>query len=69
MLLKILYFLLIVVVFRVALRMVRMLFSSPRENQRVHPRNRKEESLTSGKRVIDVDYTEPKQTHHEEEAR
>jgi hypothetical protein len=69
MFLKILYFIFVVLIFRLALRMIRLLFSSPRERPRVHPRARGGESLTSGKRVIDVEYTEPERTKNEEEAR
>lgn len=69
MILKVLYFIFVVLIFRLALRMIRLLFRSPRERTRVHSRTRDGENLTSGKRVIDVDYTERERTRHEEEAR
>ena len=60
MLLKILYFIVVVLIIRVALRMFRQLFSSPRSHSR-DAQARKVSHPTRGKRVIDVDYTEDSQ--------
>ena len=59
MLLKILYFLLVIVIIRVAVRMFRQLFSSPRSKPRVS--QRKADDPVRGKRVIDVEFTEDSQ--------
>jgi len=60
MLLKILYFLVVVVIIRVAMRMFRLLFSSPRSKSRVS-QDRKTGDPARGKRVIDVEFTEDSQ--------
>jgi len=60
MLLKILYFLLVVVIIRVTLRMFRQLFSSPQSKSR-DSRGRKADDPVRGKRVIDVEFTEDSQ--------
>lgn len=55
MLAKFLYFLVLVLVFRLAVRMVRLLFSSPHAG----PASRTEGGHPArGHRVVDVDYTE-----------
>ena len=60
MLLKILYFLVVVVIIRVAVRMFRLLFSSPQSKSRAS-RDRKAADPVNGKRVIDVEFTEDSQ--------
>jgi hypothetical protein len=60
MLLKILYFLVVVVIIRVAVRMFRLLFSSPQSKSRAS-RGRKAADPVKGKRVIDVEFTEDSQ--------
>ena len=57
MLLKILYFLVVVLIIRAALHMFRRLFSSPRSKSRIS-RDRKADDPVRGKRVIDVEFTE-----------
>jgi hypothetical protein len=58
MLIKVLYFIVVVLIFRLALRWIRLLFSSPRKKTQVHSRTRPNENPTAGKRVVDVEYTE-----------
>lgn len=55
MLAKLLYFLVLVLVFRLAVRMVRLLFASPHAGPSQRPGTG---HPARGHRVVDVDYTE-----------
>jgi hypothetical protein len=57
MLLKILYFIVVIVIIRAAMHMFRLLFSSPQSRSRVS-KDRKAGDPVNGKRVIDVEFTE-----------
>ena len=60
MLLKILYFLFVLVIIRASMHMLRLLFSSPQSKAR-KSQTQKTDSHVRGKRVIDVEFTEDSQ--------
>ena len=58
MLLKVVYFLFVVLVFRLFFRMIRLLFASPRSS--IDQRRGRPGHPAQGRRVVDVEFTEDK---------